>query len=61
MKLLYILTCVLLLICSSLFAQLGGDIVHVHDPCIIKHGIPTLQVRPLTWTKDGWPLAGEPL
>jgi len=26
-----------------------------------NRGIPTLQIRPLTWTEDGWPLAGEPL
>ena len=25
------------------------------------NGTPTLQVRPLLWADDGWPLAGEPL
>jgi arabinan endo-1,5-alpha-L-arabinosidase len=25
------------------------------------NGIPTLQVRPLAWTKDGWPMPEEPL
>lgn len=25
------------------------------------NGVPTLQVRPLTWDKDGWPVAGQPL
>jgi arabinan endo-1,5-alpha-L-arabinosidase len=24
-------------------------------------GRPTLQIRPLVWAKDGWPLAGEPI
>jgi arabinan endo-1,5-alpha-L-arabinosidase len=26
-----------------------------------NRGIPTLQIRPLTWTDDGWPVPGEPL
>ncbi len=26
-----------------------------------NRGIPTLQIRPLTWSEDGWPIAGEPL
>lgn len=25
-----------------------------------KNGVPTLQVRPLVWTKDGWPTASAP-
>jgi beta-xylosidase len=25
------------------------------------NGIPTLQIRPLTWDADGWPIAGKPL
>jgi arabinan endo-1,5-alpha-L-arabinosidase len=25
------------------------------------NGVPTLQVRPLTWDKEGWPVAGTPL
>ncbi|MGD0517581.1 MAG: arabinan endo-1,5-alpha-L-arabinosidase [Thermoguttaceae bacterium] len=26
-----------------------------------NRGIATLQIRPLTWTEDGWPIPGEPL
>ena len=26
-----------------------------------NRGVPTLQIRPLTWTEDGWPVPGEPL
>lgn len=24
-------------------------------------GVPTLQIRPLNWAKDGWPIVGEPM
>ncbi|MBV9851557.1 MAG: arabinan endo-1,5-alpha-L-arabinosidase [Armatimonadetes bacterium] len=26
-----------------------------------QNGVPTLQIRPLIWTPDGWPVAGRPL
>ncbi len=26
-----------------------------------NEGIPTLQIRPMTWDDDGWPIAGDPL
>jgi arabinan endo-1,5-alpha-L-arabinosidase len=26
-----------------------------------NRGIATLQIRPLTWTQDGWPVAGDPI
>jgi len=32
---------------------------HMYDAA--ARGTPTLQIRPLIWAKDGWPLAGEPL
>ena len=25
-----------------------------------QNAIPTLQIRPLTWDKEDWPIAGEP-
>lgn len=25
-----------------------------------QYGVPTLQIRPLTWDKEDWPIAGEP-
>jgi arabinan endo-1,5-alpha-L-arabinosidase len=34
-------------------------VVHAYDAQ--NDGTPTLQVRPLFWTPDGWPVAGPPL
>lgn len=39
----------------------GGDFLVHHFYDGDRNGIPTLQVRPLTWTADGWPVAGAPL
>jgi arabinan endo-1,5-alpha-L-arabinosidase len=44
-------------------------VLHVADKDFLVHhfydatnnGIKTLQIRPLTWDKEGWPVAGEPL
>jgi arabinan endo-1,5-alpha-L-arabinosidase len=42
---------------------LDGDkdwLVHHYYDARAK-GVPTLQIRPLTWGEDGWPRAGEPI
>ena len=38
MKLPFILVYLLFAMSTNLCAQLSGDIVHVHDPCVVKHG-----------------------
>jgi len=39
----------------------GGDwmVHHMYDAH--AGGVPTMQIRPLYWLKDGWPVVGEPL
>jgi arabinan endo-1,5-alpha-L-arabinosidase len=41
----------------------GGDtddlVYHTYDA--LDQGIPTLQIRPLDWTADNWPVAGAPI
>jgi arabinan endo-1,5-alpha-L-arabinosidase len=37
----------------------GYIVNHYYDA--IDNGVPRLNVRPLTWTDDGWPVVGEPL
>ena len=32
---------------------------HFYDPA--QNGVPTLQIRPLSWDRDGWPVPGSPL
>ncbi len=32
---------------------------HMYDAG--ERGVPTLQIRPLIWARDGWPLVGEPI
>jgi len=34
-------------------------VYHVHDA--LNHGIPVLQIRPLTWDRHAWPVAGKPI
>jgi arabinan endo-1,5-alpha-L-arabinosidase len=46
--------------CAVLQTDKGDYLIH-HFYDGAKHGMPTLQVRPLTWTADGWPVAGSPL
>jgi arabinan endo-1,5-alpha-L-arabinosidase len=38
----------------------GDWLVH-HFYDADNNGKPALQVRPIVWTSDGWPLAGEPV
>jgi arabinan endo-1,5-alpha-L-arabinosidase len=45
---------------SVLAAGESDDLVyHTYDA--LNDGIATLQIRPLSWTADGWPVAGPPL
>jgi arabinan endo-1,5-alpha-L-arabinosidase len=47
---------------SCAIAELAGHdylVHHMYDAN--RRGVPTLQVRPLAWDTDGWPLAGEPI
>ncbi|MGN6368439.1 MAG: arabinan endo-1,5-alpha-L-arabinosidase [Phycisphaerae bacterium] len=47
----------------------GGIIMHDADRWLLvhhfydanDHGIPKLQIRPITWTPDNWPIAGTPI
>ena len=39
----------------------GRDYVIHHYYDAAHAGIPTLQIRPLTWDKAGWPVAGDPI
>jgi arabinan endo-1,5-alpha-L-arabinosidase len=46
---------------NGIFRDRGGDwlVHHMYDARV--KGKRTLQVRPLTWGRDGWPVVGEPL
>jgi arabinan endo-1,5-alpha-L-arabinosidase len=46
---------------NMVFADGDADWIvhHMYDGA--NAGVPTLQVRPLIWAEDGWPLAGEPV
>lgn len=46
--------------CAALHDK-GRDLLINHFYDRDATGIPTLQVRPLTWDKAGWPVAGSPL
>jgi arabinan endo-1,5-alpha-L-arabinosidase len=39
----------------------GGTWLVHHYYDAAARGTPTLQIRPLTWDADGWPVAGEPV
>lgn len=39
----------------------GRDWLVLHAYDALNGGVPTLQFRPLVWTPDGWPVAGDPL
>jgi arabinan endo-1,5-alpha-L-arabinosidase len=46
---------------NSILSEGGKEWIVHHFYDGEARGIPTLQIRPLTWTFDGWPVAGEPL
>jgi arabinan endo-1,5-alpha-L-arabinosidase len=47
--------------CAVLQEKTGESWLVHHFYDADNDGKPTLQVRPLLWAKDGWPLAGEPV
>jgi arabinan endo-1,5-alpha-L-arabinosidase len=46
---------------NAVLRTLGQDWLVHHTYDAEQAGTPRLQVRPLVWLKDGWPVAGEPL
>src|SRR5205823_8469839 len=46
---------------NAVFSEGGKDYLLYHTYDARDNGIPTLQIRPLSWTPDGWPSAGPPL
>lgn len=46
--------------CAVLQTKKGDFLIH-HFYDGEKNGLPTLQVRPLAWSKEGWGVAGAPL
>ncbi|NUQ21056.1 MAG: arabinan endo-1,5-alpha-L-arabinosidase [Gemmatimonadaceae bacterium] len=45
----------------AVISDAKGDYMLHHFYDDLAGGTPTLQVRPITWTADGWPVVGEPL
>ncbi len=45
----------------AVLQEKDGDWLAHHFYDADNNGKPALQVRPLVWTNDGWPLAGEPV
>ncbi len=45
---------------NAVLADTGRDWLVHHAYDTTRRGRPILQVRPLLWSDDGWPLAGEP-
>ena len=46
---------------NSVLREGSDDYLVHHFYDAANRGRPTLQIRPLIWGKDGWPLAGEPV
>jgi arabinan endo-1,5-alpha-L-arabinosidase len=46
---------------SSVFTSGPGAYLVCHYYDAFDHGDPWVQVRPLIWTADGWPVTGAPL
>jgi arabinan endo-1,5-alpha-L-arabinosidase len=46
---------------NAVLADGGHDWLVYQAYDALNGGTPTLQVRPLTWTPDGWPVVGPPL
>jgi arabinan endo-1,5-alpha-L-arabinosidase len=46
---------------NSVLAAGDSDDLVYHTYDAQNGGIPTLQIRPLSWTTDGWPVVGAPL
>jgi len=45
----------------AVLQNITGDLLVHHFYDGNENGIPKLQIRPLKWSDDGWPIAGEPL
>ena len=45
----------------AVISEPDGDYMLHHFYDDLAGGIATLQVRPITWGADGWPIVGEPL
>ncbi len=46
---------------NAVLSDGGKDYLVHHFYDADRDGRPTLQIRPLLWGRDGWPLAGEPI
>ncbi|HUG90661.1 MAG TPA: arabinan endo-1,5-alpha-L-arabinosidase [Planctomycetaceae bacterium] len=46
---------------NAVLSDAGRDWLVHHFYDAGARGVPTLQIRPLTWDADGWPRAGEPV
>ncbi|HUG89512.1 MAG TPA: arabinan endo-1,5-alpha-L-arabinosidase, partial [Planctomycetaceae bacterium] len=46
---------------NAVLSDSGRDWLVHHFYDAEARGVPTLQIRPLTWDADGWPRAGEPV
>ncbi len=44
---------------NSILSDNGKDYLVYHTYDADSRGMPVLQIRPLSWTEDGWPVAGE--
>jgi arabinan endo-1,5-alpha-L-arabinosidase len=44
----------------AVLQEKGRDLLVHHFYDGDRNGVPTLQVRLLTWDKEGWPVAGPP-
>jgi len=42
---------------ASILQQADGDYIVYHAYDRLQNGAPTLQIQPLSWTADGWPVA----
>ncbi|MGC6547674.1 family 43 glycosylhydrolase, partial [Escherichia coli] len=42
---------------ASILQQSDGDYIVYHAYDRQQNGAPTLQIQPLSWTADGWPVA----
>ncbi len=45
----------------GMWLEPAGDLFVHHMYDARAKGIPTMQIRPLRWTDDGWPVVGEPI
>jgi arabinan endo-1,5-alpha-L-arabinosidase len=46
---------------NAILSDGGQDWIVYHDYDAQDGGVPKLEIRPLSWTSDGWPVVGQPL